>query len=239
MKSLILLIILTSLFSSSQLLTAQTSLGSWNIITLKMPLRQKWALFGEAQIRSLKFYSNFHYYEYKAGVQYKLHKQLTIAIGVGNFDTYASGDNFKTPIVNDETRTWMQLTMNQPLQRLKMEHRYRAEQRWTSNGFRNRFRYRLGITLPIQKQIVEPAGFYAYAWNELFFTNTAPYFERNRVSAGMGHTFRTPFSVQLGWVNQFDYRINDETGRNFLQLSLLFNILLKKSSNEKTPGAVE
>lgn len=239
MKNLILLIISTSLFSSIQSLTAQTSLGSWNIITVKMPLRQKWALFGEAQIRSLKFYSNFHYYEYKAGVQYKLHKQLSVAIGVGNFDTYASGDNFKTPMVNDETRTWMQLTMNQPLQRLKIEHRYRAEQRWTSNGFRNRFRYRLGITLPIQKQIAEPTGFYAYAWNELFFTNSAPYFERNRVSVGMGHTFRTPFSVQLGWVNQFDYRINDETGRDFLQVSLLFDIRLKKSSNEKMPGAVE
>lgn len=40
-------------------------LGSWNILNLKYNVNDKWSVFGEAQLRSLKFYTNFHYYEYK------------------------------------------------------------------------------------------------------------------------------------------------------------------------------
>lgn len=206
----------------------QNALGSWNIVTIKLPLNEKLSLFGEGQIRSLKFYNNFHYYEYKAGIQYKLHKQALLAAGIGNFDTYGAGENFKTPMINDETRTWLQLTLNQYFSAAKLEHRYRAEQRWTTNGYRNRFRYRMGITVPVNHKQKRETGFNIYAWNELFFTNNAPYFERNRISAGSSYQLTKQFSVQLGWVNQFDYRINDETGKNFLQISLVVEINRKK-----------
>lgn len=218
-------------------LTAQT--GSWSIVNVKMDLNEKWNLFGEAQIRSLKFYDDFHYYELKGGATYKFSKTFSASAGAGMFDTYSPGGNFKSPMANDETRTWVQLSMTQYEKRLKFEHRYRAEQRWTSNGFRNRFRYRLNTILPLKKKKVEPKTFYLNASNEIFYTDRAPYFERNRLFLGGGYEFSEGFSMQGGWMKQFDYRINDETGRSFFQIAFLFDIQRKNKTSEKVPGAMD
>jgi hypothetical protein len=216
---------------------AQT--GSWNIANLKINLNNKWSLFAEAQIRSLRFYDDFHYYEFKGGASLKLDKGFTLSAGLGNFDTYREGDNFKTPMQNDEFRTWVQLSMSQNvLQRLKFEHRYRAEQRFTLNGYRNRFRYRLNTVYPLSKKGMEKKSGYLTAANEIFFTNRAPYFERNRLFAGAGYILSDAFTLQAGYMNQFDYRINDETGRNFLQISLLFELDWKKKTPHALPGSM-
>jgi hypothetical protein len=67
----ILVIVLASALSFS-LNSQQASLGSWNILNLKYALSDNWSFFAEGQIRSLKFYDNFHYYEAKGGVNYEL-----------------------------------------------------------------------------------------------------------------------------------------------------------------------
>ena len=53
-------------------------LGSWNILNIKYTLDKKWSVFGEAQLRSLKFYDDFHYHEYKGGFHYKVDKNLIL-----------------------------------------------------------------------------------------------------------------------------------------------------------------
>lgn len=120
-------------------------LGSWNILNLKYNVNDNWSVFGEAQLRSLKFYDNFHYYEYKGGVNYKVHKNATLSLGAGSYQTYKEGGNFVLPKNNDEFRVWPQIILFQSLGKLKIEQRYRAEFRFTSSGYRNRFRYRLGL----------------------------------------------------------------------------------------------
>ena len=222
---------------SVQFVTAQT--GSWNILNAKLDLNQQWNLFGELQLRSLRFYDDFHYYEIKGGASYNISKSSNLSAGFGIFDTYSPGGNFNKPMANDEWRTWIQYSIRQYEKRLKLEHRYRAEQRWTSNGFRNRFRYRLNTVLPLNNKKVEPGTFYVSASNEIFFTNRAPYFERNRVFLGTGYEFSPLFTLQAGYLHQFDYRINDETGRNFLQVSLLFELQWKKKTGEKVPGGMD
>ena len=125
------------------------------------------------------------------------------------------------------------------LKRLKLEHRYRAEQRWTSDGFRNRFRYRINSALPLNNKKIEAGTYYLTASNEIFFTNRAPYFERNRVFLGAGYEFSPFFTLQAGYLHQFDYKISDETGKNFLQLSFLFEMQWKKKTGEKVPGGMD
>ncbi|MBK8080356.1 MAG: hypothetical protein IPK25_08780 [Saprospiraceae bacterium] len=53
-------------------------LGSWNILNLKYNHNDKLSVFAEGQIRSLKFYDNFHYFEYKGGITYKFKNMLTL-----------------------------------------------------------------------------------------------------------------------------------------------------------------
>jgi hypothetical protein len=212
------------------------ALGSWNIINLKYTHNNKWSGFGEAQLRSLRFYNNYHYYEWKLGITYRLSDQFAFTLGGGDYNTYAEGGNFKTPMNNDETRLWQQLVMRQQLKKLRFEHRYRAEQRFTSNGYRNRFRYRLNISLPLWEGTKNAPTISAY--NELFFTDRAPYFERNRVFVGINKSITENMSIQTGYLSQFDYRINDETGRNFFLIGLQFDLERTKGS-KKSSGAVD
>lgn len=162
------------LFSSCCFVSsAAAQTGSWNILNAKLDLSDRWNLFGEAQLRSLRFFDDFHYYELKAGASFSIHKNFSLTTGFGIFDTYSPGGNFKSPQVNDEFRTWLQLNMSQYEKRLKFEHRYRAEQRWTSDGFRNRFRYRFSSVYPLNSKKIEPGTFYLNISDEIF-SPTAP-----------------------------------------------------------------
>ena len=203
-------------------------LGSWNILNLKYNVNDKWSVFGEAQLRSLKFYNNFHYYEYKGGVNYKVHENATLSLGAGSYQTYKEDGNFVLPKNNDEFRIWPQIIVSQLLAKLKIEQRYRAELRFTSNGYRNRFRYRLGLSYPFGKERNNYKPFQITASNELFFTNKEPYFERNRMLVAFNYKPSKTTTIQVGYLHQFDYKINDETGRDFLQIGYFIEIFRKE-----------
>jgi long-subunit fatty acid transport protein len=223
--------ILTVYLSIYNVFAQKVDLGSWNILNLKYNVNNKWSLFGEAQLRSLNFYNNFHYYEYKGGVNFKAHKNLTFALGAGSYQTYKEGGNFVLPKNNDEFRIWPQVLVFQSIGKLNIEQRYRAEFRFTSNGYRNRFRYRLGLSYPFGKKIKGFKPFQISASNELFFTDKEPYFERNRLIFAFNYKPTKSTTLQIGYLHQFDYKINDETGRDFLQVGYFIEIFKKQSRN--------
>ena len=133
-------------------LAQSLDLGSWNIINIRYNAFNNWSVFGEAQLRSLKLYDNFHYYEYKGGVQFKAHKSLSLVLGAGSYQTYKEGGNFVEPKNNNELRIWPQILVFQSIGILKLEQRYRAEFRFTNNGYKNRYRYRLGASYLFGKE---------------------------------------------------------------------------------------
>jgi hypothetical protein len=213
------------LFLTITLGIAQTTgLGSWNILNVKYTHSNKLSFFAESQLRSLKFYNHFHYYEYKAGINYKADKHLLLTIGSGSYQTYNEGGNFIVPKNNDEIRLWPQATVFQTIGKINIEQRYRTEFRWTSFGFRNRFRYRLGVAYSFGKVQNSYKPFQLSASNEIFFTNREPYFERNRLQFAFSFKPSLETSIQLGYLHQFDYKINDETGRDFLVVGAFYDI---------------
>ena len=223
LNSFILFIALTSVTYS------QTSdLGSWNILNLKYSPTEKLSFFGETQLRSLRIYNHFHYYEFKGGINYSLHKSVTLSLGAGSYQTYKEGGNFRTPKNNDEFRLWPQLLISQKINKLKLEQRYRVEMRWTSNGYRNRFRYRVGASYPFGKTIENYQPFQIGISNELFFTNREPYFERNRLLFNFNFKPVKSATIQLGYLHQFDYQINDETGRDFIVIGYYYELRSKQ-----------
>ncbi len=207
-------------------------LGSWNILNLKYNLNNKWSLFGETQLRSLKFYSHFHYYEYTGGFNFKAYKNVQLSLGLGSYQTYKEGGSFVLPKNNDEFRVWPQVLLNQSIGLLKIEQRYRVEMRYTNNGYRNRFRYRLGVSYPFGKEKEGIKPFQISVSNELFFTNNEPYFERNRLNLGLNYKLSKVSSFSIGYLSQFDYKINDETGTDFFQIGYF----LELSRKEKVKG---
>lgn len=216
---LLVLLFISPLFSFAQ----NNELGSWNIINLKYKFNKKINVFAEGQIRSLGFYNNYHYYEYKGGIDYKPNQNIKLTLGIGDYNTYSEGGNFKSPLQNDEMRIWPQVTLYQTFGKFKIEQRYRLEMRFNDGNYKSRFRYRLGIAKQLNdSKAKKPVniGFY----NEIFFTNKEPYFVRNRITGQVSYKFHQYLSVLLGYVHQFDYKINDETGKDFLQFGLFIDL---------------
>jgi hypothetical protein len=117
----------------------------------------------------------------------------------------------------------------QSIGKIKIEQRYRAEQRFTSSGYRNRFRYRLGASYSFGKERSGHKPYQVSASNEIFFTDSEPYFERNRALLAFNWKVSSASTIQLGYIKQFDYKINDETGRDFLVVGLYFEAFEKKA----------
>jgi len=213
-------------------ISAQTfELGTWNILNFKYNLDEKLSFFSEGQLRSLKFYNNFHYYEYKGGMNYQVHKNVILSIGSGSYNTYKDGGDFVLPKNNAEFRIWPQVIVFQSIGKIKIEQRYRAEFRFTSNAYRNRFRYRLGISYPFGKEQNEYKPFQISASNEIFFTDKEPYFERNRILLAFNYKPSKVTTIQIGYLHQFDYKINDEIGRDFLQIGYFIEIFRNTATN--------
>jgi long-subunit fatty acid transport protein len=228
------LVLLQLLLIKNYSVAQHGELGTWNILSLRYTFNTKWSVFGEGQIRSLSYYHQFHYYEVKGGAEYKITPQVRVALAGGKYDTYKEGGNFVLPKTSDEFRLWPQFIIVHPMNRITLEHRYRAELRCTTAGYRNRFRYRLGVYYDLRKK--EPKSLKAYVTNELFFTNRATYFERNRFSAGVQYTIKPMINVLLAYMYQFDYNLVDETGRDFFQIGCTFDF---KSKSQKTTNSAE
>lgn len=226
-------VIVVFLFNINSSFSQTFDIGSWNILNLKFNYNEKLSFFGEAQLRSLKLYTHFHYYEYKGGINYKVHKNVMLTLGAGSYQTYKEGGDFVLPKNNDEFRLWPQLIFFQSIGKLKIEQRYRAEFRFTTNGYRNRFRYRFGVSYPFGKEKNEYKPFQISVSDEIFFTDNEPYFERNRLLFAFNYKPSKPASIQIGYIHQFDYKINDETGRDFLVIGLYYDIFRQPTSKQE------
>jgi hypothetical protein len=215
-------------------LAQSVELGTWNILNFKYNYSKQWSAFAEGQLRSLKFYNHFHYYEFKGGINYSLQKNVIFTLAAGSYQTYKEGGDFVLPKNNDEFRVWPQVALLQTIGKFKIEQRYRAELRYTSNGYRNRFRYRLGVAYPFGKEIDGYKPFQLSVNNEIFFTNKEPYFERNRLAFLFNFKPSKTTSLLIGYLHQFDYKINDETGRDFIQIGFYIELFRKSATSETT-----
>lgn len=230
------LLFVMALLISAGLFSQSNTWAAWHIINTKVHFGKKWNLFFEAQTRSQTLTKSFFYHELKTGVAYNLSDKIGALLGTGQFVTYSPDGNFKPPVQSTEFRVWEQLQLYSKLNRLKFEHRYRIEQRFLSTGFRNRFRYRLNATLPVNKAEVTRHTFFVAANDEIFIGDTNPFFERNRFYAGTGYEFNRNFTVQAGWLRQFDLRKDRTTiYRDFVQTTFLFDIFYTQHHKTNHP----
>ena len=226
----------------SHFVFAQThKLGAWDIVNFKLNLTKQWGLFGEAQVRSQLFYDNFSYYEIKGGASYNLRKNISATVGTGRFVSYSDGSNFKLPYVNQEWRVWEQFSLNNFIGRVKFENRVRLEQRWTTNaGYRNRLKYRLNTVVPINNKKIIAGTFYVSGWDEVYFTNSDPHYEQNRIYGGVGYDVSSHLTLQTGFLHQVNYKADDtHAGKNYVQLSFLIETNAHNEHHEKGSNSAD
>lgn len=219
--------------------TQTADLGGWYVGQFIYKPNNKMFLWFETQTRSQKLTDLFYYHEFKGGIAAIFAKKHSFLIGTGDYKTYSYDGNFKTPMQAKEFRLWEQITLNHNIDRVKIEQRYRIEQRWVNGDFRSRFRYRVNPIIPLNKPSIQNNTLYLSLFEEVFFGNHAPYFERNRFFAGAGFQFNKWFAAQTGWIRQFDYnKTNDGSGKNFLQTTLMFT-LDKSGPKEAHPSPMD
>jgi len=92
----------------------------------------------------------------------------------------------------------------------------------------------------IQQKKIEKGALYGSVSDEIFLTNVKPYFERNRFFVGSGYVFDNHFTLQSGYLRQYDYRMTGKsTGKDYLQVSLLFTLDEHKSNRERHPSPAD
>ena len=211
--SILAVLITNSLFAQN--------IGSWSVLDVKKNGSKGTSYQLEGQVRSLKFYDNFHYTELNFTANYKYDNNLVLSVLLGKHNTYNEGGNFISPIVTDEYRLSIQASTVQKFGIFSLDNRYRIEQRYfvNNNNLSYRMRYRFGLKNRITK------------YNNLQFSNEFflalgdknSTFEKNRFIIGITNSFNKKYEVQFNYLNQIDNRKNDESGSNFFQLVNIFN----------------
>lgn len=230
----VLYLVIAMAFFACDLKAQDTKLGTWGIVTVVMPgdSAHKWGGYTEFQTRTNGPFSQFQYYEAKAGLSYDIDKNFIALIGTGTYHTFDYHDVGAGATIN-EIRFWEQMTINQYLSRLKFEHRYRVEQRWVNDVYRNRFRYRINMFIPLNNRKIVAKTWFLSFFDEVFFTSKAPRFERNRASAALGYQFTKSWIAQAGWLRQANYTATTGSAKDNIMLMLMYRINRKNSAQRE------
>ncbi|WP_051568416.1 DUF2490 domain-containing protein [Crocinitomix catalasitica] len=200
-------------------LNAQNNWGNWLMYFGTNKLTKDWSIHSEIQYRNHTVAPvNVEQLLLRTGVNYHFENKTIVTAGYGYIANYDLGANEAGP-QSEEHRVFEQFIGNNFIGRLKFEHRLRIEQRWLTNDFKHRFRYRLMAFLPINKPIIEKNTLFVGIYDEIFLHPETNVFDRNRFYAAMGYQVTGNLSFQAGILNQ----LTGNGDKNYLQFSISFN----------------
>ena len=127
-------------------------------------INPSWSYRAEAHFIRGDFLKEAQRYILRPSVTYSFSKELELSGGVSYLYNLSSEGNPATP--NEEFNTWEQLGLRHSLGRFKFYHWLRFEQRNTFSGYRQRFRYRIVLSSPIQ--LAQNFKLTALSFNEHF-----------------------------------------------------------------------
>jgi hypothetical protein len=152
----------------------------------------------------------------RTGLGYSFNQNKNnILLGYGYIlsENYLGNTNQKTAI--NEHRIFQQFTSKQQIGRLKINHRYRFEQRFVESNFKMRFRYFIGLQIPVTKKTKN--SFYLSTYNEIFLNTKSAVFDRNRLYGGLGFKVNKNLRFEFGYMNQF-FETNSRDQLNVISL---------------------
>lgn len=219
MKSLPVLITFIILLVPAGLLSQQNDVGNWLMYFGANRVSDQFSIHTEVQYRNHTLAPvNTEQLLLRAGINYHFSDQAFASAGYAYIGSHVYDSDQSHP-ESEEHRVWQQLIINNYLARVKFEHRYRLEQRWTSTAYANRFRYRLMLFVPLNKPKIEKGTVFLGLYDEIFINGKANYFDRNRLYGAVGYQFNKAIGLQLGFLNQ---RVN-AAGKYYLQASITVN----------------
>ena len=142
------------------LLSQHKDTGNWLMYFGMNKLSDKFSIHTEVQYRNHTVAPvNIEQLLLRTGLNYHFSEKAFITAGYA----YIASHQFESEQTNPESkehRIWQQFILTNNLGRVKFEHRYRIEQRWVNSDFRNRFRYRLMLFVPLNKPKIEKGAIF-------------------------------------------------------------------------------
>nr|WP_321234728.1 DUF2490 domain-containing protein [uncultured Psychroserpens sp.] len=197
-----------------------SNLGNWLIYIGNKKLNEKWNIHNEVQYRNYDAIGDLEQLLLRTGLGYNLtENNNNILLGYGYIlsENYIGNTDEKVSV--NEHRIFQQFTTKQKVGKIGLSHRYRFEQRFVEDDFKLRFRYFLGIKIPLQYKEDEKNPLYLSAYNEIFLNTKTSVFDRNRVYGGLGYEFSKALRLELGYMNQFF----ETSGRDQINLIAFVN----------------
>ncbi|WP_299550399.1 DUF2490 domain-containing protein [Seonamhaeicola sp.] len=220
MKRYIFLIILVfSLNSSFAQAPVEEQMGSWFTYGGTYRISDKVSLSNCVQSWHYEVADNFNFLFTNIAVNYHVSPKLTTSLSYGFMDI-DSGFN-KEGIHTYENRLFEQIGYKHKLGKLPFDHRIRLEQRFldkpepTDDILHNRFRYRLGTKITLNKTFFIRLN-NEYIWTVQTKKNDG--FDENRAYGALGINVFKSANLQVGYLNRKIKGMN----LHRLQLSLFY-----------------
>lgn len=181
-----------------------SNLGNWIIYFGNKKINSQWNWHHEIQYRNYNAIGDLEQLLLRTGIGYNLtenNNNLLIGYGFILSENYINPDD-KMSI--NEHRIYQQFITRQAIGRVKLQHRYRFEQRWVEDqDIKLRFRYFLSLNVPLNNKVITDNTLYASAYNEIFLNSKQNVFDRNRLYGGLGYKLNKLLKFELGYMNQF------------------------------------
>ena len=200
-------------------LSQDSNLGNWLIYIGNKKLNSKWNIHNEVQYRNYNAIGDLEQLLLRTGVGYNITEGNNLLLGYGYIlsENYIGESDDKVSV--NEHRIFQQFTTKQNVGKLSLSHRYRFEQRFVESDFKMRFRYFLGLKIPLQYKEDGNNPLYVSLYNEIFLNTKSSIFDRNRVFGGLGYKFSDALRFELGYMNQFF----ENSGRDQINLIAFVN----------------
>ncbi len=203
MKKIILSFVL--LFSTTIGFAQKSDLGNWLIYFGNKQVDSKWNWHHEVQYRNYNAIGDLEQLLLRTGIGYNLtENNNNLLLGYGYIHSQNYTDNSDSKVNINEHRVYQQFITRQSFARVKLQHRYRFEQRWIEDiDFRLRFRYFLSINVAINNSDIIDKTWYGSMYNEIFVNDDQVFFDRNRLYFGIGYKLNKTAKFEFGYMNQF------------------------------------
>jgi len=221
LKSLALIIFT---LGASKSFAQKSDLGAWYMYFGNNKISKKLNFHNEIQYRNFDGIGDLEQLLIRTGIGYDLtENNNNVLLGYGFIlsQPYVNGEKKE----NIEHRIFQQYITKQKFGRFYLQHRYRLEERFLQDDFRMRFRYMLGLNIPINNKEMLPKTFYGSVYNEIFLHLNSPTFDRNRVYGALGYVINKNLRIEAGYMNQ----IQENKNRGQIQIGFYNNIPFNKN----------
>ena len=213
-NQLLIILFLINIFSVK---SQDNKIGNWLIYFGNKDLNSSLNWHHEIQHRNYNILGELEQLLVRTGLGYNVNENNNILLGYGFIDSRNKAIESNEILKVNEHRIYQQFISKQVIGKIKIQHRYRFEQRFIEDDFKLRYRYFLSLNIPLLKTNKK---YYISAYNEIFIdASQENSFDRNRIYGGLGYQLNSNIKLELGYMNQ----IFNNSSRDQFNVICFFN----------------